>query len=135
MSTATGEYLGKLCMAMTHTASGTTINTDAGNSNNGKGDAFSPTDLVAVALASCSLTSVGAFAENRGMDFTGAKFEVEKITAKGPLRISEIDIIFTIPNRNFTPEQKESLERAAMACPVHRSLHPDIVKNITFNWL
>ncbi len=127
--------MGGLRMSLTHTASGATINTDAPVDNHGRGEAFSPTDLVAAALGSCALTIMGIYAENHGLDITGAKLETTKTMGKEPRRISAIDVVITIPDRSFTREQKKSLERAALACPVHKTLHPDTVQNFIFNWL
>ena len=124
-------YEGELRTQATHLQSGKTIYTDAPVDNQGKGNAFSPTDLVATSLASCMLTIMGIVARRDGILLKGAVAEVEKIMAKDPRRIGEIKIKFIFKH---TIEEKDrvKLERAARTCPVSGSLHQDLKENINF---
>ena len=126
-------YQGHLRTECEHLKSGNTFITDAPTDNNGKGQAFSPTDTVATALASCMLTVMGIKARDMDVDLTGAEALVTKHMASDPRRISRIEVVF---NFGISPEDKVKtiLERTANTCPVHYSLHPDIIKDITFNW-
>ncbi|MGG7036815.1 MAG: OsmC family protein [Flavobacterium sp.] len=126
-------YLGDLRTSSIHLQSGSEIISDAPIDNNGKGEAFSPTDTVANALASCMFTVMGIKAHDLGVDFSGSTAEVTKIMAADPRRISEIHVTFTM---NLTTDEKNKtiLERTAMTCPVLFSLHPDIKKEVVFEW-
>ena len=135
MATVKAKYLGDLRVESTHLASGTKILTDAPLDNQGKGEAFSPTDLCATSLAACALTIMGIYGNNHGVDITGAEAEVtKKMSASPPRRIAEIDVIFTMPDREYSDKEKQSLERAAASCPVHLTLHPEVKQNIIFHW-
>jgi hypothetical protein len=133
MATSKVTYLGDLRTSSIHLQSGSVIITDAPIDNNGKGEAFSPTDTVANGLASCMFTVMAIKANDLGVDFSASTAEVTKIMASEPRRISEIHVTF---NMNLSVEEKIKtiLERTAMNCPVFFSLHPDIKKKITFNW-
>ncbi len=124
-------YEGELSTQATHLQSGKTIYTDAPVDNQGKGDAFSPTDLVATSLASCMLTIMGIVARRDGILLEGAVAEVEKIMAKDPRRIGEIKIKF-IFKHSIEDKDRVKLERAARTCPVSGSLHQDLKENIDF---
>ena len=126
-------YLGDLRTSSIHIQSGTEILSDAPIDNNGKGEAFSPTDTVANGLATCMMTIMGIKARDLGIDLTGTTAEVVKIMNAEPRRIGAIEIVFQIQG---TDDQKSKtiLERAGMTCPVFLSLHPDVEKRITFNW-
>lgn len=128
------EYLGGLRCTSVHLRSGQEIISDAPVDNNGKGEAFSPTDLVATALAKCVITIMGIKARDRNVEITGTKAEVIKVMASGPRRIAEVHIVFTIPNNNLSEEDKTILEKAGRACPVAQSLHPDLEQRLTFNF-
>lgn len=133
--TAKVSYEGNLHTLATHIRSGSTIETDAPLDNGGKGEAFSPTDLVAAALASCMVTVMGIAANARNMPLGRIDCEVEKIMVPNPRRIGEIKASLTFAGPDvYTPEWRESLERIAMTCPVLESLHPDCKKTVTFNW-
>lgn len=132
--TSTVQYLGDLRTEATHLLSGKTILTDAPPDNQGKGEAFSPTDLCATSLASCMLTLMGISARNHALDITGAQAEVTKIMAAAPRRIARIEIRFTLPDRGFTDGQKKILETAARTCPVHFSLHEGLEEVLEFVW-
>ncbi len=133
MPTSEVTYLGDLRTSSVHLQSGNTIITDAPLDNNGKGEAFSPTDTVANSLASCMFTVMGIKARDLGVDFSGSTAQVTKVMAAEPRRISEIHVVFQM---NLSPDDKTKtiLERTAMTCPVHYSLHPDIKREIIFNW-
>jgi uncharacterized OsmC-like protein len=133
-NTATVVYSGNLRTQATHTLSGNTIITDAPPDNNGKGEAFSPTDLVSSALCSCMITIMGIQAEKDGIDLVGLKAEVVKVMAANPRRIAEIHITFHHAGLKATEEQKQKLERAAHTCPVALSLSENLKQVITFNW-
>ena len=127
------NYLGDLRTSAIHIASGKNIITDAPIDNQGKGEAFSPTDTVATALASCLLTIIGIKARDLNIDITKTSAEVTKVMASNPRRISEIQITVNF-TRSYDQRIKKILEKAALACPVSNSLHPDLKQNILFNW-
>jgi len=126
-------YEGELRTKSIHLASKDSFITDAPIDNNGKGEAFSPTDTVASALASCILTIMGIKAKDLDIDLNGTKAQVTKVMASEPRRIEEIKIEIII-KRSFDSKIQTLLERAARNCPVAKSLHPDLRQNITFNW-
>ncbi|MFC4815590.1 MULTISPECIES: OsmC family protein [unclassified Flavobacterium] len=133
MATSKVTYVGDLRTSSIHINSGSEIISDAPLDNNGKGEAFSPTDTVANALASCMFTVMGIKANEMNLDFSGSTAEVTKVMAAEPRRISEIHIVFHM-NLETDEKTKTILERTAMTCPVHYSLHPDIKKEIVFYW-
>ncbi|MGE8341452.1 MAG: OsmC family protein [Flavobacterium sp.] len=126
-------YLGDLRTSSIHVQSGSEIISDAPVDNNGKGEAFSPTDTVANALASCMMTIMGIKARDLEVDFVGSTAEVTKIMNAEPRRIGAIEIVFQMKS-NADEKSKTILERAAMTCPVFLSLSSEIEKRITFNW-
>lgn len=126
-------YLGDLRTSSIHIQSGTEILSDAPKDNHGKGEAFSPTDTVANALASCMMSIMGIKARDMEIDLVGSTAEVTKTMAADPRRISEIKVVFNMKS-NADEKAQKLLERVALHCPVHHSLHPDIVQDITFNW-
>jgi uncharacterized OsmC-like protein len=134
MPTSKVTYVGDLRTSSIHLQSGSQIISDAPLDNNGKGEAFSPTDTVANGLASCMFTVMGIKARDMEVDFSGSTAEVTKIMAAEPRRISEIHVTFEM-NLKADDKIKTILERTAMTCPVHYSLHPDIKKIIVFNWI
>ena len=128
------EYLGDLRVQATHGPSGAVLQTDAPVDNHGKGEAFSPTDLTASSLAACILTILGIQAKNLGADFRGARIEVEKhMTTQPPRRIARLDVRIAMPS-GITEDVRLRLIRAADACPVKQSLHPDIVIAMEWSW-
>jgi uncharacterized OsmC-like protein len=128
------SYQGGLRCSATHEPSGNTINTDAPIDNNGRGEAFSPTDLVATALGACMATVMGIVAERKGIDLQGLRVEVRKhMSEDAPRRISKLEVDLHIPVPATHPECK-LLESAARGCPVHHSLHPDIETVFNWNW-
>ncbi len=128
----TGTYTGNLKFELTHGPSGTVIRTAPPVDNNGDGSSFSPTDLASAALGACMVTIVAMVAERDGIDCTGLGFHVEKhMSTTAPRRIGRLPVRITMP-KGLTEAQKAKLERAALTCPVHHSLHPDIEKPVTF---
>lgn len=126
-------YLGNLRTENTHLNSGHTFITDAPLDNNGKGEAFSPTDTVATGLANCMMTVMGIKSEQLGVNMNGTTAGVTKIMAANPRRISKIIIEFHFPE-GIDQKSQKILEHTARTCPVHYSLHPDIERDITFNF-
>lgn len=133
MATSKVTYLGDLRTSSTHLASGSEIISDAPVDNHGKGEAFSPTDTVANALATCMFTVMGIKAADLEVDFSNSTAEVTKVMGTDPRRITEIHVTFEM-NVSVSEKDKTILERTAMTCPVFNSLHPDIKKEIVFNW-
>ncbi len=128
-------YTGDLRTEATHQRSGNRIITDAPVDNRGKGEAFSPTDLVATALASCMLTIMGIRARDHGWQIEGARATVNKIMASHPRRIARVEIDIYMPSgKNWNDTQRQVLEEAAHTCPVCRSLHPELEVAVQFHW-
>ncbi|HWY09690.1 MAG TPA: OsmC family protein [Bacteroidia bacterium] len=135
MITSTVKYMGELRTEAVHIKSGNKLITDAPTDNHGKGEAFSPTDLVATALACCMISVMGIVSMKEGITKTdGAIAEVTKVMYADPRRIGEIHITLTFPKNNFTDKEKKIYEYAAHTCPVAKSLHPDLKQVITFVW-
>lgn len=133
--TSTVLYEGDQRTICTHLRSGSAIETDAPVDNNGRGERFSPSDLVATALGACMLTIMGMRASEMEVDLKGVKIEVEKIMKQDPRRIGGINLTFHFPaSLSLTERQKQILEKAAHTCPVIYSIHPDIAVGVTFNW-
>ena len=126
-------YLGDLRTSSIHIQSGTEILSDAPLDNNGKGEAFSPTDTVANGLATCMMTIMGIKARDLEIDLTGTTAEVVKIMNAEPRRIAAIEVAFEMYGTALV-KNRTILERAAMTCPVFLSLHPEVEKRIVFNW-
>lgn len=124
-------YTGALRTSMVHLRSGNTIITDAPTDNNGRGEAFSPTDTVATALAACMFTMMGILCERNDWNMEGSFAEVTKIMESNPRRIGGITIDMTIIDRNLDDKARKMLENTARTCPVLYSLHPQIV--VTLN--
>jgi putative redox protein len=133
--TSTVIYEGELHTVARHLQSGTEIETDAPVDNQGKGERFSPTDLVATALAACMATTMGIKARDLQVDLRGMKLSVLKIMKPDPRRIAGVSIAFDFPDSLQTDEKQRSvLERTAHTCPVMQSIHPDMEVSIEFNW-
>ena len=126
-------YKGNLRTVSQHIKSGNEFITDAPTDNNGKGEAFSPTDTVATGLASCMLTVMGIKAEQMDVHMEGTTAEVTKTMASNPRRISKIEVKISLPFE-ADDKTKKILENTASTCPVHYSLHPDIEKIVEFDW-
>jgi putative redox protein len=132
MVEVTGRYTGDLRCEATHGPSGTKLMTDAPADNMGRGELFSPTDLVATALGTCVVTTMAIVATRRGIDFSSATFHVEKHIAADPVRrIGRLPVTIRM-SAAIAPADRTVLERAAHTCPVHKSLHPDVEAPITF---
>ncbi len=135
MATSKVLYNGGLRTTATHLQSSVQIITDAPLDNQGKGEAFSPTDLLATSLASCMFTIMGITARTHEIDIDDASAEVTKIMGVEPRRVTEIHVNFSFPKKDaYSDKQKKILENAAITCPVYYSLHPDIKKVINFGW-
>ncbi|HMM11821.1 MAG TPA: OsmC family protein [Bacteroidales bacterium] len=128
------EYTGDLRTVMTHIRSGSEVVTDAPVDNKGRGAHFSPTDLVASALASCMLTIMGISAREHGFNIEGARAEVKKVMGSGPRKIAEIHIDLYFPSNNYTDKQKKLLDLASKTCPVALSLHPELKQMISLHF-
>jgi len=127
-------YEGNLHCRLTHGPSGKQIVTDAPKDNMGKGEAFSPTDLVAAALGSCMMTLMGIFGERHGIDLKGTGVEVIKEMVHDPVRkIGKLSVTFKMA-AGIPPAQRQALERAALTCPVHQNLHPTIEIPVAFQY-
>ena len=134
MATIKTKYQGNLRTFSTHLESGNEIITDAPKDNHGKGEAFSPTDLVSAALGACMLSIMGIAAKTHDIDFNNVTLETTKIMASDPRRIAEISIEFNFNGKEYSDHQKLILERSARTCPVAMSLHPDLKQSVVFNW-
>nr|WP_319271100.1 OsmC family protein [uncultured Draconibacterium sp.] len=134
MTTIKTIYLGELRTENEHLQSGNIVITDAPTDNRGKGEYFSPTDLLATALGSCIMTIMGIKARDNGIDIEGTQVDVTKIMASDPRRVSEVVVEFTFPAKNYTDEEKRLVESVAGVSPVPLSLHPDLIQTIKFNW-
>jgi putative redox protein len=128
------EYQGDLHCKAVHGPSATELNTDAPKDNQGRGESFSPTDLVATALGTCMLTVMGIMARTLNIDIAGSTATVEKeMTTTAPRMIASLSVKIRVPH-SVSPENKQKLERAAHTCPVLKSLHPDVRTPIGFSW-
>ncbi len=128
-----GIYQGDKRCETTHGPSGSKLSTDAPKDNAGKGEAFSPTDLVGAALATCILTTMAIVAERDGKDIRGSTFRVTKEMSANPRKIERLAVYLQLPS-HFDSEYRKKLEHIALTCPVHRSLHPDVQLPLTFEW-
>lgn len=134
MATVESKYLGELRCTSTHLQSGSELLTDAPSDNQGRGEAFSPTDLLATSLATCILTTMGIAARTHGIAMEETTASVTKVMAADPRRVAEVIVVLKFPVNSYSDKEKQILEKAALGCPVHVSLHPDLKKTITFGW-
>jgi len=135
MPTSKITYNGGLRTTSIHERSGNEIITDAPVDNKGKGEAFSPSDLLATSLGNCMLTIIGIAAQEHGFNIDGTTCEITKVMATDmPRRVSEIVVNFQFPANEYTDKVKTIIERSAHTCPVAYSIHPDIAKTVTFNY-
>ncbi len=135
MATSTVKYLGELRAESKHLQSGNIIITDAPTDNHGKGEAFSPTDLMATSLAACIITTIGIKANAEAMtSINGTTAEVTKVMYADPRRVGEIHIKLNFPKSNFSEKEKKIYENIAHTCPVAKSLHPDLKQVLEFIW-
>jgi len=134
MNTSEVIYKGELRTTAIHLKSGQQIITDAPTDNSGKGEAFSPTDLLATSLGCCMLTVMGIVAKRHNINIDGTKAEILKVMADNPRRVAEIHLDIHFPKNNFSDKDKSLLEHAAHTCPVGKSLHPDIKQKTRFHY-
>lgn len=133
--TSTVTYEGQLRTVCTHLASSSHVETDAPTDNQGKGERFSPTDLLATSLGACALTIMGIKARDMQVDLAGTQIEVQKIMKADPRRVGGINLTFHFPvSAQADEKQRTIIERCARTCPVFYSIHPDIELHITFEW-
>lgn len=132
--TAEVIYQGDLRTEATHLRSGNNTFTDAPVDNRGKGETFSPTDMLAVAHASCILTIMGIKALDKGIDMVGAKISTKKVMGANPRRIIKLDVHIQMPEKPYSDKEKKILEKSAYLCPVKNSLHADLEEVIRFSW-
>ena len=135
MHTIHTKYIGDLRTKANHLRSGNEIITDAPHDNQGRGEAFSPTDMLATALGSCMITIVGIKARDAGFDIDGTELKITKIMYSEPRRVGEVHIDFLFPENTYTDREKKIIENAAKTCPVAKSIHPEmkVVTNFIFN--
>lgn len=134
MTTIETIYIGQLRTHSKHVYSGVEIITDAPLDNKGKGESFSPTDLLALSLGTCMLTTIGIAADNHGFNIDGTEVSITKIMASNPRRVSEIIVLLNFPDIRYSESQVRIIQHTAMTCPVALSLHPDIHQNVSFNF-
>ena len=132
--TASIIYQGDLRCKATHLQSGTEIETDAPTDNQGKGEKFSPTDALCVSLATCIITTLAIKARSMSLELRDTKLEVTKHMLKDPRRVGQIDLAIFFPKLEVNEEQKLTLQETGNNCPVAKSLHPDLIMNIQYNW-
>lgn len=128
-------YTGQLRTEIKHTLSGQTFITDAPPDNQGKGEAISPTDMVATALGTCILTTIGIKSQFSDFEIDGATARITKHMASDPRRISEIVVELNFPPKNYSDKTKQIIENTAKHCPVAQSLHPNTKQTLIFNFL
>ncbi|MDF3077010.1 MAG: OsmC family protein [Sphingobacteriaceae bacterium] len=134
MATSEVTYLGGLRTESIHLQSGDKIITDAPVDNKGKGEAFSPTDLLATSLGNCMLTIMGIAADTHGINIEGTTCSITKVMAAEPRRVGEIQATLQFPANNYSDKEQKILQNAALTCPVYLSLHPDLKKTVDFKW-
>jgi len=134
MVTATTKYLGELRTENQHIQSGSVIITDAPTDNHGKGQNFSPTDLCALSLTNCLITTIGIYAQKHQVELGTITAETTKIMASDPRRISKIEVAIQIEIPAADDKLRTIVERVGRTCPVGRSLHPDIIQEVVFTW-
>lgn len=134
METVRTKYISDLRTEATHVRSGVKLTTDAPVDNQGKGEFFSPTDLLATSLGSCMLTIMGIAARTHGFNIDGTEVSITKIMGTDPRRVVEIVVELTFPHNNYSAKERKLLELSAKECPVANSLHPNLKQNIIFKF-
>jgi uncharacterized OsmC-like protein len=134
MKTSKIVYQGDLRTIATHIKSGKEVITDAPTDNQGKGDAFSPTDLLATALGSCMLTIMGIAGNTHKIDIEGITMDITKVMAADPRRVCEVIVEFNMTNNTYSDKEKAILQNAALTCPVAKSLSTDLKQTVNFNY-
>jgi len=135
METVRIDYLGDLRTKAKHLQSDSEFITDAPSDNQGKGEAFSPTDLLATSLGTCAITTIGIAARTHGFSIDGSQVRVTKIMASEPRRVGEVIVELIFPAMNYSEKQKEIIRRAAEYCPVNRSLSPELKQTFIYTFL
>jgi putative redox protein len=135
METIRTIYQGDLRTRAKHLQSGNELITDAPTDNQGRGEAFSPTDLLATALGSCMLTIIGIAAKTHGFNIDGTEVKITKIMANNPRRVAEVVVEFFFPkSQSYSKKERILIEKAALECPVAKSVHPDLKQTVSFNY-
>jgi uncharacterized OsmC-like protein len=134
MATVETLYPGELRTEATHVRSSNKLITDAPPDNQGKGESFSPTDLLATSLGSCAMTIIGIAARTHGFNVDGTRISITKIMAENPRRVAEVKVEFFFPGNTYSDKEKVIIENAARTCPVARSLHSDLKQTMIFNY-
>jgi uncharacterized OsmC-like protein len=134
MITSKITYLGDLRTSAKHLRSGDEINTDAPVDNKGKGEAFSPTDLMSTSLGTCMITIIGIAAREHGFNIDGATLEITKVMYSEPRRVGEVHVGIRMPHNQYTDKEKLMIEKITQTCPVARSLHPDLLQKVTISY-
>lgn len=135
METIRTIYQGNLRTRAKHLQSGNELITDAPTDNHGRGEAFSPTDLLATTLGSCMLTIIGIAANTHGFNIDGTEVKITKIMANNPRRVAEVVVEFFFPkSQSYSAKEKLIIEKAALECPVAKSVHPDLKQTVSFNY-
>jgi putative redox protein len=135
METIRTIYQGDLRTRAKHLQSGNELITDAPTDNQGRGEAFSPTDLLATALGSCMLTIIGIAANTHGFNIDGTEVKITKIMASNPRRVAEVVVEFFFSKKqSYSAKEKLIIEKAALECPVAKSVHPDLKQKVSFNY-
>lgn len=135
METVRTIYQGNLRTRAKHLQSGNELITDAPTDNHGRGEAFSPTDLLATALGSCMLSIIGIAANTHGFNIDGTEVKITKIMASNPRRVAEVEVEFFFPKtQSYSKKEKILIEKAALECPVAKSVHPDLKQTVSFNY-
>ena len=134
MTTVKTTYLGDLRTENIHLQSGSKIVTDAPTDNRGRGEGFSPTDMLATALANCIMTIMGIKAMDNGIDIVGTEIGITKIMANDPRRVAEVIMEFNFPKKGYSEEEKRMIESVAGTSPVPLSVHSDMKQTIKFHW-
>ncbi|WP_282125691.1 OsmC family protein [Marinifilum flexuosum] len=135
MTTIKSKYLGDLRTECVHLQSENKIFTDAPTDNQGKGEAFSPTDLLATSLGSCIMTIMGIVARDNDIDIVGTELDITKIMASDPRRVAEVIVEFNFPDKEYTDEEKKIIESVAGTSPVPLSVHDNMKQTIKMNWV
>ena len=134
MATVQTKYLGDLRTESVHVQSGSTLITDAPTDNHGRGEAFSPTDLLAAAYNGCVLTITGIAAQTHGFNIDGAEVHTTKVMGTDPRRVVKLIAEIVLPHNNYSARERQIIEHTAKTCPVFNSLHPDMEKIVTFKY-
>jgi len=127
-------YVGNLMTEAEHLKSGSKLITEAPEDNNGKGEHFSPTDLFATSFGSCMLTIMGIAAQAHGFSIDGTRIETEKIMGANPRRVAGLKLDIYFPRNDYTDKQMRFIDASVKTCPVTNSIHPDVIKNITYHF-